>query len=176
MEPESPSPQRIRQVTAAAATWRGQLIDLSWRNQLLYYKNLRYGTLDFADADPAAVATLLAGDEVRLSKLFSRTLFPDRRVRVRAIANKATEAAEERGIGICHVALGMATWRNASGAATPAAPVLLREATITPTGVAEDDFELTVSGEPVLNPALVHVLAEQFKVTLDPDEFREETP
>ncbi len=163
--------ERASQVRQAVSTWRGQLIDLSWRNQLLYYKDLRHGTLDFADADLVAVEQLLSGQPVVLSQLYRRTLFADRRNRVRAIRNKAREAAEERGIAICHVALGMATWRNAQGAAVPAAPVLLRAAAIDATTAAEDDFELRIVGDPVPNPALLHLLTEQFKIDIEvPDE------
>ena len=163
--------QRSRQVKSAVDTWRGQLIDLSWRNQLLFYRDLRFGTLDFADADYLAVEALFAKRAVRLSRLYRKTLLPDRMKRVRAIRNKAREASEERGIAICFVALGICTWRNAQGAATPAAPVLLHEAVIDATGAAEDDFELSLTGDSVVNPALLHLLAEQFRVNVDGDEL-----
>ncbi|MBJ8348417.1 AAA domain-containing protein [Antrihabitans sp. YC2-6] len=171
-EPDAGTAQmRARQVKDAVNTWRGQLIDLSWRNQLLFYRDLRFGTLDLADADYLAVEQLLSKRAVTLSKLFRRQLLADRMKRARAIRNKAREAIEERGIGICYIAVGMATWRNAAGAATPAAPVLLLEAAIVATGAAEDDFELTVTGEPVVNPAFLHLLSEQFKIGLDGDDL-----
>lgn len=163
--------ERARQVTSAVATWRGQLIDLSWRNQLLFYRDLRFGTLELADADPVAVEALLGKQAVTLSRLYRRHLLADRMKRLRAIRNKAREALEERGITICYLAVGMATWRNAQGAAIPAAPVLLLEASITATGAAEDDFEIELTGSPVVNPALLHLLAEQFRVSIDGDEL-----
>lgn len=163
--------ERARQVEAAVNTWRGQLIDLSWRNQLLFYRDLRFGTLDLAEGDYLAVEQLLGKHAVTLSRLFRKQLLADRMKRVRAIRNKAREALEERGIAICYVAVGMSTWRNAQGAAVPAAPILLIEASITATGAAEDDFEIALQGEPVVNPALLHLLSEQFRISLDGDEL-----
>ncbi len=168
---DSAMAQRARQVEAAVNTWRGQLIDLSWRNQLLFYRDLRFGTLDLAEADYLAVEQLLGKNAVTLSHLFRRQLLADRMKRTRAIRNKAREALEERGIAICYVAVGMSTWRNAQGAAVPAAPILLIEASITATGAAEDDFEIALQGEPVVNPALLHLLSEQFRISLDADEL-----
>ncbi|TSD95366.1 DUF4011 domain-containing protein [Skermania sp. ID1734] len=161
------SSRRADLVRAAVGTWRGQLIDLSWRNQLLYYRDLRYGTLDLADADFVMVEQLLGGKSVRLSRMFRRSLFADRLKRARTIRNKAREASEERGIAIGYLAVGMATWTNPQGAAVPAAPILLQEAVITATGAAEDDFEIDLAGDPHVNPALVHLLDEQFHVRLE---------
>ena len=63
--------QRRDQVSAAVKTWSGQLIDLGGRNQLLYYRDLKVGTLDHSDADPVAVDSLMDGRTVSLSRLFS---------------------------------------------------------------------------------------------------------
>jgi hypothetical protein len=63
----------------------------------------------------------------------------------------------------------MATWTNTTGTSTPAAPVLLREASIAAAGAAEDDFEIALTGEPDLNPTLLHLLEDQFGVTLPAD-------
>lgn len=161
--------QRLEQVSAAVRTWSGQLIDLSGRNQLLYYRDLKVGTLDFADAVPEALDALMDGRTVSLSRLFRPDALPDRRKRARAIRNKAREALEERGIATCFVAVGMATWSNTQGSATPAAPVLLREASIAAVGAAEDDFQIALTGETDVNPTFVHMLAEQFEVKLPAD-------
>lgn len=42
--------ERVAQVRAAVQTWTGHLIDLGGRNQLLYYRDLKVGTLDLAGA------------------------------------------------------------------------------------------------------------------------------
>ena len=66
----------------------------------------------------------------------------------------AREALEERGIATCFVAVGMATWTNTQGTSTPAAPILLREASISAIGAAEEDFQIALTGETDVNPTL----------------------
>lgn len=161
-----PDQRRLQQVSDAVKTWSGQLIDLGGRNQLLYYRDLKVGTLDLADASPLALDALMDGHSVSLGRLFAPDVLPDVRKRARAIRNKAREALEERGIVTCFVAVGIATWANMRSTAIPAAPVLLREASIRAVGAAEDDFELALTGETDINPTLVHMLSEQFDVTL----------
>jgi very-short-patch-repair endonuclease len=167
--PPGPAPDDRRTLVARAQrTWSDQLIDLGGRNQLLHYRDLKVGTLDLGDANPALVAALLERRSVRLSRLFEPTeptVLPDRLKRARAIRNKARESLEERGIATCLLAVGMATWTNTTGTATPAAPVLLQPASITATGAGEDDFEITVTGESLLNPILLHFLSEQHHVS-----------
>jgi very-short-patch-repair endonuclease len=163
--------QRQQQVREAVDTWSGQLIDLGGRNQLLYYRDLRVGTLDLSDADSDAVDALMDGRTVALSKLFEPEVLTDRLKRARAIRNKAREGLEERGIATCFIAIGIATWTNTGGTATPAAPVLLREASISAVGVAEEDFQIELTGETDVNPTLLHLLAEQFTVSVDAEDL-----
>ncbi len=165
--------RRAQQVRAAIDTWSGQLIDLGGRNQLLYYRDLKVGTLDLGDANEVAVDGLMDGRTVTLSRLFTTDVFLERVKRARAIRNKSREGLEERGIATCFVAIGMATWNNTRGTATPAAPVLLREASIAAVGVAEDDFELALTGETDVNPTLLHLLNEQYMVTVNAEDLLE---
>ncbi len=167
---------RAALVYEAARRWRAQLIDLGGRNTLLYYRDLKAGTLDLGAASEVALAALLAGRAVTLAQLF-----PDRDAhaqavkRARTIRNKARELHEERGIETCYVAVGMATWSNpkAIGVSTPAAPVLLRTAQLRARGAAEDDYELHVDDEVEVNPTLLHLLAEDFGVVVDDKELEE---
>ncbi len=64
---------RATLVQEASRRWRSQLIDLGGRNTLLYYKDLRSGTLDLSAADPVAVAALLGGRTMSLTQLFTRS-------------------------------------------------------------------------------------------------------
>src|SRR6266571_791802 len=135
-------PARARRVARAVATWTSQLVDLGGRNTLVYYRDLKQGTLDLGAAEPVALGNLLAGRTVRLS-----ALFPDPAARAaaarraRTMRAKAEENFEERGLVTLFLAWGMATWERQRGAATPAAPVLLVPARLAPRGVAEEDFE-----------------------------------
>src|SRR5216684_1723326 len=69
------SAARREAVDRARQTWIGKLIDLSRRNNLLYYRPLKTGTLDLSSADPIEMARLLSGtDRVPISRLL-----PDRK-------------------------------------------------------------------------------------------------
>src|SRR5207248_2178962 len=85
-------------VREAVRHWRAQLIDLGGRNTLLYYRDLKVGTLDLGTADPVALAALLEGRTVALRQLYrDREAHAQALKRARTIRNKARELAEERG-------------------------------------------------------------------------------
>ncbi|MGI3779461.1 MAG: AAA domain-containing protein, partial [Janthinobacterium lividum] len=157
----------------AMRQWTDQLMDVSGRNQLLFYRDLKVGTLDLGDADPDALDALLRGRKSSISRLFSPTVVPDRLKRARAIRNKSVESLEERGIVTCYLTSGMATWQPQQGKPTPNAPVLLRAVTFTATDAAESDFDLVADPEIQINPVLVQQLSSDFKISLDPDELLE---
>jgi Protein of unknown function (DUF4011)/AAA domain len=154
-------------VTAAVAVWTGQLVDLGGRNTLLYYRDLKQGTLALDEADPVAAARLLGSYTVRLSNLFDAENLAAAARRARTVRAKATENFEERGLQTLFLAWGMATWTNTRGTATPAAPVLLRQAHFVPRGGAEEDFDLSLPGEWEVNPTLLHLLGVDHGVHLD---------
>ncbi|GAA3449954.1 AAA domain-containing protein [Dactylosporangium matsuzakiense] len=162
-------------VQEAARRWRSQLIDLGGRNTLLFYRDLRAGTLDLSAADPVALQALLGGRTLPLGQLFAdRDAHQAAIKRARTIRNKARELTEERGIETCFAAIGSATWDQPPGAGpAPAAPVLLRSAQLRARGAAEDDFDLTLQGDLELNPTLLQLLEEDFGVRLDADELEE---
>src|SRR6266508_4059294 len=135
---------RLRKVAAAVRAWTGQLIDLGGRNTLLYYKDLKQGTLDlgpYSGAEPVALDALLGSRTVRLSEMFNPEALAGTARRARTIRAKAMENFEERGLRTLYLAWAMATWENPRGTATPAAPVLLRLANLAPRGGAGEDFE-----------------------------------
>lgn len=60
-------------VDRARQTWIRKLIDVSRRNNLLYYRPLKTGTLVLSAADPEQMAVLLAGaDSVPVGKATSK--------------------------------------------------------------------------------------------------------
>src|SRR5487761_1081909 len=126
---------RVGLVGRAVKTWTGELVDLGGRNTLLYYRDLKQGTLDLGPGSGAvavAVDALLSSQTVRLSTMFDELAITAAARRARTIKAKATENYEERGLQTLFLAWGMATWTNTRGTATPAAPVLLRQAAVTP--------------------------------------------
>src|SRR2546423_1424038 len=75
--------------------WTGQLVDLSGRNNLLYYRDLKRGTLDLSEAVPERVDDVLAGKVVSLSRLFpDDEAHADAVRRARTVRNKAEEHFE----------------------------------------------------------------------------------
>jgi len=156
-----------KRLRAASDAWTGQLVDLSGRNTLLYYRDLKAGTLDLTEADEVGLDSLLGSRAIRLSNLFPPESLAGAARRARTIRAKATENFEERGLQTLYVAWGMATWTNPRGTAKPAAPILLRQAHLLPRGNASEDFELSLPGEWEVNPTLLHMLGVEFQVDLD---------
>jgi hypothetical protein len=116
--------ERARLLRRQVKFWTGQLVDLSGRNNLLYYHDLKRGTLDLTEAASERVEEVLAGKVVSLSRLFpSEEIRADAARRARTIRNKAEEHFEERGLQTLYIACGMATWTNQRGGATPQAPI-----------------------------------------------------
>ena len=167
---------RTQRVEQAARGWRKTLVDPSGRNRLLYYRDLKVGTLDLSSAASGPVRKLLTGKpgaRVRLSKLFpesksdhpeSEATLEDALRRARAVSRKATENFEERGVHTLFVAQGFATWTPNTSKSTPAAPVLMCGAGLKRTGASESDFDLSLDGEWTVNEALLQHLATQFNV------------
>src|SRR5262249_27850179 len=133
--------RRSELIQAAQEHWAAALTDLGGRNTLLYFKDRRSGTLDLAAADHDALAHFMSTGAIRLTRLFRDVdIRADAIRRIQGIYRKARELLEERGIRAGYVAIGMARWDELF--LQPAAPVLLRGLTITPTRARHDDFDL----------------------------------
>ena len=163
----------MQAVARAVKAWTDQLIDRSARNNLLFFRDQRKGTLDLTKAPPRPVFDILAGRSRHLAQLFpaDEDALADAAARARTIHNKAQAIYEERGIHTLYLACGLATWDNQHGTAEPAAPVLLAPATLTARGAAQQNFDLQVTGELEVNPTLLNALAAEFDVECDPDEL-----
>jgi very-short-patch-repair endonuclease len=166
--------ERRTLIGRAVRTWTGELIDLGGRNTLLYYRDLKQGTLDIGPASPAndvAAEQLLSSRPVRLSTLFGETSIGSAARRARAVKAKATENFEERGLQTLFLAWGMATWVNPRSATVPAAPILLRQAALTARSGTGEDFEVSLPGEWEVNPTLLYLLKTDFQVEVDRTEL-----
>ena len=163
---------RLGAVKKASATWTGQLVDLTGRNNLLYFRDLKVGTLPLDDASPRYIYEALQGKTVQLSKLFAD---PEAREdcvkRARAVHNKSKANYEERGLATLYLACGMATWTAQKSASVPASPVLLVPIQLSPKGGAQEEFELSVTGELEVNPTFLQMLKAEFSVECDPAEL-----
>ena len=169
--------ERKAAVTKATKAWTDQLIDISGNNKLLFYKQLKAGTLDLtlgtSGADLGELLRLRSGAQVRLSNLFrDETARLDAAKKMRNISAKALENLEERGIATMFLAWGMASWTvSGPSKATPRAPVFLLPLTAKRRSSSGDDFELEIDGDTTVNPTLVHYLATQLGTEIDPEEI-----
>lgn len=160
--PEATTTQARQQaVDAARRSWSGKLMDLSRRNNLLYFRDLQTGTLDLTPR-LADVRDFATGAALRLA-----ADTPDTRNRLRRIRDKALENLEERGLETLHVAVGLATWTTPDDGRNPSAPVLLLPAVLRQRGRDALDYTLALDGDADLNPALVSALVT-LGVTIDP--------
>ena len=124
-----------RLVQTAREVWIRRLIDHSRNNPLLFYRDLKVGTLDLTET-PAALHRLLEGRSLEVKDLLppsGKQLAPteassqqevdlsreEARKKVQhsllAIQRKASSNLEEKGIETLFLALGMATWPAADG-------------------------------------------------------------
>ncbi|MFZ4434178.1 MAG: AAA domain-containing protein [Microthrixaceae bacterium] len=151
-------------VAGAAQRWAEQLVDLSGRNNLLYYRRLKAGTLDVTDAAPDVFDKLLCGGTVSSAGLSTDPADAARRLRV--IARTADSNYEEKGLRTSYLVLGLATWDSEANS-TPNAPVLLAPISIVSRGSGGSSWDLTVDGDWVLNPTLQFKLRTDFGVEVE---------
>ena len=159
------TPERIEALQRAAAQWKRQLVDVSGRNRLLNYRELKVGTLDLTPRGESAISlrmleSMLAGRPVRMSGLFpDEESLVDVRKRLSVIHRQAQGHLDEKGVNTLFAAAGLATWTVEIGA-RPNAPVILIPISVSPVDVARWNFVIELSGDPHLNPVLAHILRE----------------
>jgi very-short-patch-repair endonuclease len=164
--------QRSRLVGNAVRSWSGQLVDLSGRNNLLYYRDLKVGSLPLDGCPQGLIFGALAGQTVRLSSLFPDDEEREDAIkRARAVRNKGNAHFEERGLETLYLAVGMARWTAQKSASQPAAPVLLVPLRLAPKGAAQEEFDLSVTGELEVNPTFLQMLKVEFEISCDPAEL-----
>lgn len=180
-------------VEAAVVTWTKQLIDLGGRNRLLFYRDLKAGTMDLTsllDGNPERFRELLEGKPVLVSRLARASqldlLGQDDPLsdsehagatedverlakRARTLAAKAKENYEEKGLHTLQLGWGLATWVSERSDSLPAAPVALRQVVLESVGSAGRDYSIRLEGDWSINGVLLHVLGVDFDVSIDED-------
>lgn len=152
-------------VDRARQNWVKRLIDLSRRNNLLFFRMLKRGTLDLSTAEAEAVRALFAGDAVTLQELQPAADPVRASAQVTEIWRRALANREERNLETLYVASGLATWEADDGGRPPEAPVLLM-----PVGVerraGSTRVALRRTGAIKVNPVLLHVLQNEHRCAL----------
>ena len=169
--------ERLDLVRRKSERWAREIIDFGPRNTLLYYKDSRTLTIDLTDADPAAMASLLAGRRTLLSRLVTDPETQRATLdRTRTLRRRIVLVAEEQGVEIGRLARGLVRVPPPPGArgqrAMPAlrAPLLLHPLKIEPRTATESDYALELDQEVEINPVLLVALRDHHGVDLDIDD------
>ena len=173
---EAVAPELLTRVDAARQSWIRQLVDMSRRNNLLYFRDLKVGTLDLSSAPTEAMQALLQSggnsrDSVRLADLVDEARRTQANAAASEIWKRAISNYEERGLDTLFLALGLATWTARDSGRNLAAPVLLVPLEASQSGGRSGPWSLRRSGDVKVNDVLVHALREEHGVTLDPELF-----
>ena len=157
-------------VEKARQVWIRKLIDLSRRNNLLYYRPLKTGTLDLSSAPAEILRELLVGESVPASKLLPDLEDEGINKSLRDISRRALENLEEKGLSTLFVTFGMATWPATDSGRPSEAPVLFLPVALSKRE-GSNSYHLCSTGAFQLNLALLHVLQDQFTLALQPEEL-----
>jgi hypothetical protein len=136
---------RANLINAACAGWISRLIDLSRRNNLLFYKPVQGGTIEVPSGS-GALTILLNGESVLAQDLLADPV--DRPARVLQIARKAMENLEEKGLQTLYLVLGFASWAADDGGRDIKSPIFLLPLAFKVKGRDLSTVEVYVVGEP----------------------------
>lgn len=166
-------PARQAAVSAAREGWVNRLVDMSRRNNLLYFRDLRVGTLDLSGATGRAMLAFLQGEIVPLAEFVGKGREESLAANLREIRSRAVANLEERGLETLYLAMGMATWESSDGGRAAESAVVLIPAEISTRGREGRLFSLRRKGDIQINLVLLHVLESEFGVELSPEELIE---
>jgi very-short-patch-repair endonuclease len=164
----NPSPERCAAIDAARSKWIEELTDLSRQNNLLYFHQLKIGTLalDARDRDPEKWESLLGGEPVPLSALLPHEDAKLASAKAREIERRSASNLEERGLDTLFIAIGFATWPASDGGSAVHAPVVLVPAVVKRQGREGGQVAIAIGGEPKVNPVLLQKLESDFGLNL----------
>lgn len=149
--------------------WLSGLKPVTGADTMLRFVKTPEGAIDLSNAHPSGLAQLLAGRRTRLS-----TLIRDRQQYIvaaraaRNIRSKIFELGNDRGIEAGYLSAGTVVWTSAVGGKPQrvSAPVMLTSIALT-VRPGEDDFELQLTEQARINPALVRHLKNVHGIIFD---------
>lgn len=154
--------------------WLHQITTGQESDTMLRFAPTTANSLEITHSHPSGLTQFLTKRRTRLS-----TLMRDQpgqnsaRATATAMISKIDELAEDRGINVGFVAAGIATWRISDGGASHqmSAPVLLAPVRLSQRN-GREDFDVQLTGQAILNPALARYFHSVYGVELDPEQFR----
>jgi len=165
------SAKRRETVEKARQAWLKRLIDLSRRNNLLYYRPLKWGTLPLSLADVESWSGLLRGEKIPLKTLASDVPEEDLTTKALEVWRRAQANQEEKGLATMFVALGFATWKAPDGGRHPEAPILLLPVGLELKGHSGRSSSIHCTGTVQVNLVLQHVLEVEHRVCVSSEKL-----
>ena len=168
-------------VDQARQGWIRKLIDLSRRNNLLYFRDLQTGTVDISLAPNGSLARLLEwhapGEELGSVSLLDLVSEDDEKGvagKLRDIKRRTIANYEERGLETLFLALGLATWIPRDDGRPASAPVLLMPVDLTSRGREGRYWQVRRTGEIQVNPVLLFALEAEHGLIVTPEQIIKE--
>lgn len=171
-QPPRITPQRQAAVASACQGWIKKLIDPSRRNNLLFFRELKQGTLDLSGAPAEALAALLAPacQSVPLDQFVTGDDLITSAAKLQEIRKRALANQEERGLETLYLALGIATWPASDDGKPYASPILLMPIEVEHRGTERRRVYLKRSGDLQPNLVLLYHLESQ-GIAVDAEEL-----
>lgn len=155
-------------IEKACDQWIQELTDLSRRNNLLYYKDLKVGTLELVKYDEKILGDFFNGDKITINDLLS---LKDNNAeiyrKVKIIHKRAKQNLEERGIDTLLLAYGFVSWQEEEDGLPPKAPLILIPVNID----NKSKIYLSQSGEAIINPVLLAYLEKTHSIRLTSEDL-----
>ncbi len=150
--------------------WLQRLGSYAGPDTLLHFTPSAGNSIDLTHAHPSGLAQLLAGRRTRLSTLLrDPAQYAQAMKAAKALRARIYELGSERGIDVGYLAAGTASWRaqgDDGRSETLTAPVLLTAVALT-VHSSRDDYELQLTEQARLNPALGRHLHDQEQLPVD---------
>lgn len=147
--------------------WREEISAIGVTNPLTNFELNPFGQIDLERSHPGGFSQFITGRQTMLSNLvrdplaFSRSLSSARRIKA-----KADRISSQFGIETLHLAGGLVNFQ--ADDFDLSIPIMLWPISLHRKG---DDYELSLAGEPKVNPALVEALEACYGIKLYPTEI-----
>ena len=185
---------------AQLTTWRDELVNLTKRNRLLYFKHTKSSSLEIVE--PAAESVFrglprswaffrppdreveiddLSGDEPVIAPaanevVASKKTATELHAALRALERTASTADMETGLWVLYCAFGMLHWIDPADGSKYESPLLLLPARVERSVTLEGARLRAADGDPIINPALRIKLMTDFGIELPSLEEPDATP
>jgi len=179
--------QQVAKLNAQLDKWQEDLVNLTKRNKLLYFKHAKTSSLEILEPSLSQVAAGLGRpgwsfflpsviedeDEEELGRrrranelLTSKRSANDVLASLRSLERVSNQTMLDTGLWVLYVGFGMLKWVDPSDQKEWESPLLLQPVALSRPGLPTDFILRATEDDPVINPALSIKLANDFDITL----------